>query len=264
MAIKMRSPRYPAISLRDAIQKALAVYDSDHRNKIPKALVAQHMGYKTLNGASLGVISAVGKYGLLEGGAEAMNVTLRAVDIFEHDPGDPARVQAIREAAFAPDLFKEIASAFPGKVSDAAIRSHLITKLNFLPDAATNFVRTYRDTMLLVEAEAGNSDVPLDEDEFVPAQPLAPGVKDQLAQGAGGVLTHVTQNSPSVTSLEHGERELVTGILSKNGAAFRVVVSGVIGVKEIERLIRKLELDKEILADTDEDGPYDEDKDPRD
>jgi len=33
---------------------------------------------------------------------------------------------------------------------------------------------------------------------------------------------------------------------------FRLVVSGSIGVKEIERLIQKLEIDKEILADADE------------
>jgi hypothetical protein len=32
-------------------------------------------------------------------------------------------------------------------------------------------------------------------------------------------------------------------------ASFRLIVSGNIGVKEIERLIQKLEIDKEILAD---------------
>ena len=50
-------------------------------------------------------------------------------------------------------------------------------------------------------------------------------------------------------SMMSGERELVTGLLSK-GASFRVIVNGTVGVKEIDRLIRKLELDKEILADT--------------
>jgi hypothetical protein len=50
-----------------------------------------------------------------------------------------------------------------------------------------------------------------------------------------------------------GERELTTGMLSKN-AGFRLVVTGEIGVKEIERLIAKLELDKEILAEPDTGG----------
>jgi hypothetical protein len=46
------------------------------------------------------------------------------------------------------------------------------------------------------------------------------------------------------------ERELVTGLLSKE-ASFRLIVSEPIGEKEIERLIKKLTLDKEILADQD-------------
>ncbi|MEA2907119.1 MAG: hypothetical protein QOI12_4506 [Alphaproteobacteria bacterium] len=49
-----------------------------------------------------------------------------------------------------------------------------------------------------------------------------------------------------------GERELTTGLLSKE-ASFRLVVTGIVGVKEIERLIKKLELDKEILADQEND-----------
>jgi hypothetical protein len=51
--------------------------------------------------------------------------------------------------------------------------------------------------------------------------------------------------------LMEGERELTTGLLSK-GASFRLIVSGHIGEKEIDRLIQKLELDKEILAEPDE------------
>jgi hypothetical protein len=47
-----------------------------------------------------------------------------------------------------------------------------------------------------------------------------------------------------------GERELTTGLLSKS-ASFRLIVSGDAGVKEIDRLIAKLQLDKEILADPD-------------
>jgi hypothetical protein len=38
------------------------------------------------------------------------------------------------------------------------------------------------------------------------------------------------------------------GLLAKE-ASFRLIVSGEVGVKEIERLIQKLEIDKEILAD---------------
>jgi hypothetical protein len=58
-------------------------------------------------------------------------------------------------------------------------------------------------------------------------------------------------------NLMAGERELTTGMLAKD-ASFRLIVTGNVGVKEIERLIKKQELDKEILADEDE-GPSDDD-----
>lgn len=57
-----------------------------------------------------------------------------------------------------------------------------------------------------------------------------------------------------------GERELTTGLLSQD-TSFRLIVSGNIGVKEIERLIKKLELDKEILAETNDADDKDEQND---
>ena len=53
-------------------------------------------------------------------------------------------------------------------------------------------------------------------------------------------------------NLMAGERELTTDLLAKE-ASFRLIVSGKVGVKEIERLIQKLEIDKEILADQEDD-----------
>ena len=46
-------------------------------------------------------------------------------------------------------------------------------------------------------------------------------------------------------------------MLSKS-ASYRVVVSGQVGVANIERLMKKLEMDKEILADPDPEPLHDE------
>ena len=53
--------------------------------------------------------------------------------------------------------------------------------------------------------------------------------------------------------LMQGEREITKGLLSKD-VSFRLIVSGHIGAKEIELLIKKLEIDKEILAEIDPEG----------
>lgn len=245
MAVKIvtRSPRYPVIGLREAITKVSEVYNKDRRNKIPKSLVAEHLGYSGLNGASLGIISAINKYGLLEGGADSMGVTERALVILMHQKGDPERVKAIADGAREPDLFRALDEAFPATASDAALRAFLVTKREFLPDSADRLIRSYRETQELVEEEGAGYDSPKDA--------AAP-------QESASVLTTAETTAPlkigamlGIKDVADSERELTTGMLSK-GSSFRLVVTGTVGVKEIERLIRKLELDKEILADADD------------
>lgn len=159
--VKSRSPEYPAISLDDAIEKVRLIWTNDYQNKVPKRVIAEHMGYKGLNGGSLPIISALTKYGLLVGRGNETHVSDLAVKILAHDPGTPDRAAALKEAAEAPDLFSELDAKFQGgKASDAAIRSYLIVK-KFIPSAADAAIRAYRDTKRLVESEsAGHSMTP--------------------------------------------------------------------------------------------------------
>lgn len=153
VTIKLRSPRYPVIGLSEAIERARAVYVKDHLNAIPKAVVAEHMGYNTLNGASLGVISAVSKFGLLSGGSDAMKVSDRALAILVHEKGDPARVEAIQAASRSPALFEELFAEFPNGASDNAIKSFLLGRKKFLPSAVPAAIRAFKDTLIFIQAE---------------------------------------------------------------------------------------------------------------
>ena len=49
---KTRSPEYPAIGLKEAVERVKLVYDKDYQNRVPKNVIAVHMGYKGLNGTS--------------------------------------------------------------------------------------------------------------------------------------------------------------------------------------------------------------------
>jgi hypothetical protein len=151
---KARSPGYPAIGLKDAIDKVKAIYDEDYQSPIPRAVAAQHMGYASLNGKSLGVLSALIKYGLLEGRGNDTRVSDLAVTIIAHEPGASERATAIRSAAARPELFSELDSRFKdGKASDQAIRSYLMTQ-KFIPAAADAAIRSYRETKQLAATES--------------------------------------------------------------------------------------------------------------
>jgi hypothetical protein len=154
---KARSPQYPAVGLKEAIEKAEAVYRQDYQHAIPRQLVAQHMGYQGLNGKSLGVLSALSKFGLLEGRGDDTRVSDLAVVIIAHPPGSPERVRALTEASAKPELFKELDARFPGKASDQALRAYMLTQ-KFIPSAADAAIRSYRETKALVESESGAYD----------------------------------------------------------------------------------------------------------
>lgn len=151
---RARSPEYPSISLKEAIDRVKMVYDNDYQNRVPREVIATHMGYKGLSGASLPVLAALGKYGLLEGRGNETRVSDLAVKILAHATGSAERIEALAEAASNPELFEELDERFPrGKGSDQAIRSYLLTN-KFIPSAADAAIRAYRDTMALVEAES--------------------------------------------------------------------------------------------------------------
>lgn len=142
-----RSPRYPSISLPEAVDKVRMVYKRDHLNKVQKSVVAAHMGYNSLNGKSLGIISAASKYGLLQGNRDSMSVTPLALNIIATEPGSEDRVAAVKQAVRSPALYKEVLDQFPEGVSDQALRSFLLTKKQFLPNAADVFIRGFRETL---------------------------------------------------------------------------------------------------------------------
>ena len=67
-----------------------------------------------------------------------------------------------------------------------------------------------------------------------------------------------------VVALSDTERELTTGLLARD-ASFRLIVSGRIGPKEIDRLIAKLKLDRDILSEPEAEidtGPHKKEADP--
>ncbi len=152
---KARSPQYPAIGLKEAVARVAEVYQHDYQNMIPREVVAKHMGYSGLSGKSLGVLAALGKYGLLEGRGDSTKVSDLAVTIIAHPERSPERVEALQKAAALPELFAELDGRFPGgRGSDQALRSYLLTQ-KFIPSAADAAIRAYRETKSFVENESG-------------------------------------------------------------------------------------------------------------
>lgn len=166
---KTRSPNYPAISLAEAVERLKVVYESQRQYPATREVLARLMGYGGLNGASSAVVSALSKYGLIEGHNDNLRVSAVGQDLVLHRKGDPEYSAALKTAAFMPSFFRELHEQYSqGLPSDHSLRATLI-KRGFNPKAIDSAVRAYRDTMELLEAAAGNADADSLEESSEPA-----------------------------------------------------------------------------------------------
>jgi hypothetical protein len=152
------------------------------------------------------------------------------------------RARLLREFAMAPHLLSTLWTVWgPEPPADHVARSHLKVDRGLSEQSARTFLGIYKDNVDFAKLRADTKGVGIgveakrsdnkEENIQPPPRPSLPPRK--------GV------------ALMDGERELTTGILSKD-ASFRLIVSGRVGVKEIEILIKKLQIDKEILANENE------------
>jgi hypothetical protein len=157
---RSRSPNYPQISLKDAVTRVAGVYKRDYQAAITRNLAAERVGYSGLNGKSLAVLAALFKYGLMEGRGDEVRVSDLALRIIAHPPGSAERREALQEAATRPELFQVLDQRFPGgRASDAAIRAFLLTQ-GFIPPAAENALRAWRETRQMLSAETALEPAP--------------------------------------------------------------------------------------------------------
>lgn len=190
---RVRSPNYPALSLRDALDKVSVLYKNLHNHPGPREVIAKGMGYASLNGSSMTAISALHKYGLLEGRGDEIRISDLAMRIM-HPESEEERATAIREAASEPQLFTELDERFPGTVPNEELLRNYLLRRNFAPNAVSHVVLSYRETKELVEDQKGSYDSPVSTTKG-PAdmQPQTSSEHSRETAGAGRI-SHVLQS----------------------------------------------------------------------
>jgi hypothetical protein len=252
---KVRSPNFPVVDLQDAIDAVGKIYTKEKRGKFPKESAARHLGYTSLNGRSLGMIAALRAYGLLEGRADDLVVTPDAIALLEAPADSTDRLNALQSAISAPPMFVRIAEQYPDAPSPQTLKWWLIQQ-GFASDGADKATSIYLSSLQLVSQNQGVYDLRTDVERDAE---LAEAMQDDPQMKAVFHAATTRRDAPAPTrrveaneslAMSIHERVLTSGLLSKQ-ATFRVIVSGPVGEAEIDRLLKKLEMDKEILADVD-------------
>jgi len=259
-----RSPSYPAISLQTAVERLVAFEAHFKRSPAPLTKVGAAWGLKEGNSDADRILAALRSFGLVEylsfSGSRQAVISEDGRNLLRAQQETTKR-QILKRAALRPKMIRHFWSVWANdRPSDDACLDQLMMNHKFSERGARAFLKVY-DATTSYAALAGSDKVAASADE-------GSDEDDGANQENGPLETTPRPSAPALPpapsgriggiALMHGERELTTGLLSKE-ASFRLIVSGKIGVKEIERLIKKLALDKEILADEDDpDAPSDE------
>lgn len=192
---KVRSPNYPALDLRAALQAARKAYEKDNRNKMSQAALGKHLGHDSLSGPALGKIGALRAYGIIDGKGDELRITDDAVAALMAPEGSQEGFDKIKSLASRPKLFQDIQKEFPTSPSPENLKFWLI-KRQFAPDAAEKAAKIYlatadlaawgaidydpdntqhQDTLVEMRQEAKRVDNP-------PKPPLPPLVKPGMLQ----------------------------------------------------------------------------------
>ena len=236
------------------------LHKANRTSVISRETAAKDMGYAGLTGRSLTVIAALAQFGLIEkAGKGDIKVTRRAVDIL-HSVEQADRDEAVREAAMAPTLFQQLVERFPeGVPSHNALRSYLIQQ-EFGDVAIGPAITAFLETIAFAEKakESGRT-----------------GESDENREG-GDTSSNVPEvpvtqvHTPATPAYILPAAIVADALLNKitmNIDGDRVMVSGLLDLKGLRALKKKIEGLEALLApdeDDDDARPGDEDRDPRD
>ena len=163
MSNETRSPSYPQMNLGKALDLAAKLYKGIHRASVGNVEAQQIMGYAPKSGSALAALSALKRFGLLEGRDPHIKLTELALQILE--PADAReRAEGIAQAATKPEMFSEVLESFGGRLpADSAIRAKLVRDHAFTSAGADAFIRSFKETFAFAEREA-SAFIEIDED----------------------------------------------------------------------------------------------------
>ncbi|WP_421914761.1 hypothetical protein [Mesorhizobium sp.] len=258
-AKRERSPSFPFIPLQQAIKRLMEFEATFGRHPTPAKHTGSAWAMKGWTSQAQQTLAALKAFGLVEYAGSASDLTASISEegrTYLRAQQDSIKAEVLKRAALKPRVIAKYFSEWgPDRPLDAICLDRLVLKDGFTDAAAKLFLNVYDST--IAYAGLGDSDKNFTEGGAEIASEDDTVVEPPVKEPAAMTEVEPTRDSRPLVKqrsiqMTENERELTTGLLSKGGASFRLIVSGRIGEKEIERLIKKLELDKEILADPDD------------
>ncbi len=198
---RVRSPAYPSMGLKDALEKARVVYDKDKAFSAKVDVVLRHWGYTNpTSGRAQGALSALKQFGLLDEtgtpGNREIKLSAIALSIIQDKvPDSPERARAIKTAALKPKIYAELWSKWgPDLPSVENIETYLVRDRQYNEDAVKGLIDDYKATIQFAKLEIGGT---LTQEDGAKKDSLDDG--GQIKGGSGREPLHKRRPSMSGT-----------------------------------------------------------------
>jgi hypothetical protein len=252
---RWRSPNYPFISIKKALDYVQILYDKHSRYSVALPVIAQDWHLK---GSYLAQhIAALASYGFIEiegeGDARKIKMSDTALKIvLDNRPGSKERDDLIRIAALSPHIFNKIYNAYQPKwPADHNLEYELVQQYRFNPASVKDFIAVFKETMDFtglyksgtMEEQNNATEVPdmLNADKSLVAPP-------KWGMGFPSPSPSPSPSPAPPPCSDAREREIANYPIGRNLNA-RIIISGSspVTTDSIKKLMALLDLNKEDL-----------------
>jgi hypothetical protein len=146
---RQRSPNYPTVGLREAIDRTKRFVTANGKAPAMPAIAAKLIGFATAHGQAYSALSALKKFGLLEEKDGRVVPTQRAMEVASLPDTDPRRLKAIRDAAVSPTIYAELLEEYRDTniPNDETLAGELVAYKGFNPNGVKEFLKAFRETI---------------------------------------------------------------------------------------------------------------------
>jgi len=199
---RTRSPAYPAISLRDAVQRIQQIYTNIHSHPTHSEVVADILKFKPGGSAFNTTSSALKKFGLMETmpqNPQSMRVTELGRDLAILNADGVEWKDAAAKAALLPEIYRDLHELYGANLpSNPTIRVYLIRERGFNPNHVDAMITDFRASMEYAGLDQANSQNP-------PVNPINPEVG--LSQSGGESAAPLHSQAGVLAPVGHGRME---------------------------------------------------------
>jgi hypothetical protein len=201
---RKKSPRAPSISLDEALERVLRIYEKEKRHAAPTEVVVQDMGYKSANnGAALAVLASIRYYGLLEKPQEGKLAVSKEFESYQYAPDDEVKRGLLLKWLRSPQIFADLIDRYPGGFpSDKNLRFDLMDH-GFSPASADSVVSVFRRSIEFVGFDGGVSTTAVEANPEALTEPMAYGRTD-----SNSLRPKIESQTPSSESQNEGDDKI--------------------------------------------------------